>query len=79
MFRKLNLMIVAAAITMVIFNSCEKGTEPEEIPPGRRDYVWEIDTITAPFFSLTGISGVAPNDVWAVGPGGGLDKTIWHY
>ena len=79
MFKKLSLMILAALITIVVFNSCEKGTEPEEIPPGRRDYTWEIDTITAPFFSLSGISGVAPNDVWAVGPGGGLDKTIWHY
>jgi len=79
MFRKLSLMILATAIIIVIFNSCEKGTEPEEIKPGRRDYTWKIDTITAPFFSLSGISGVAPNDVWAVGPGGGLDKTIWHY
>ena len=79
MFKKISLMVLAAAFIIVIFNSCEKGTEPEEIPPGRRDYTWEIDTITTPFFSLNDISGVAPNDVWAVGPGGGLDKTIWHY
>jgi len=59
--------------------SCEKGTEPDQLKPGRRDYVWEVDSINVPFFYMTDISGVSPNDVWAVGPGGDLDKTIWHY
>ena len=79
MFKKLSLMILAASITIVIFISCEKGTEPEKIEPGRRDYEWKIDSIVVPFFYMTDISGVSPNDVWIVGPGGGLDKTIWHY
>jgi hypothetical protein len=71
--------IVYSILTVIIFiNSCNSPIEPEP-QPGRRDYVWTVDTLIIPFTKLYSISGSAPNDVWAVGPGGGLDKTIWHF
>jgi hypothetical protein len=52
--------------------SCNKPTEPpiEDITPGRRDYVWTIDTIsTDPFIYIRRFWGSTPNDIWAVGSG----------
>ncbi|MCZ7616341.1 MAG: hypothetical protein M5T52_22995, partial [Ignavibacteriaceae bacterium] len=47
--------------------------------PGRRDYVWTVDTLFMPFNSFTDITGTSPTNVWACGPGGDLDKTFYHY
>ena len=72
---------VSLFIVLFIFiniNSCNGVTEPE-IQPGRRDYVWTIDTLAIPFMSFSRIWGSAADDVWIVGPGGDLDKTIYHY
>lgn len=70
-------------VTIVLFNlGCKKSlTEPvpDNTQPGRRDYAWTVDTIKIPFTFLYRIWGSSANDVWAVGPGGGLDQTIWHY
>ncbi|NOX64830.1 MAG: hypothetical protein GXO85_03290 [Chlorobi bacterium] len=82
MYKKISLMILAAAITMVIFNSCEKGTEPEELQPGRRDYTWTIDTINpGPTYRTYGFNlwGAAPNDLWMVGGADTRSHPIWHY
>lgn len=60
--------------------NCCNSTEPtDELNPGRRDYGWSIDTLNIPFTVLTRIWGNTPTDVWAVGPGGDKDKTIYHF
>ncbi len=69
-------------ISLVLLNiSCSRQiTEPvDDSTPGRRDYVWTADSIKIPFNLLQRIWGSSPTDIWAVGPGGGLDQTIWHY
>ena len=60
--------------------SCD-STEPpiDDLQPGSRDYTWEADTLIIPFTYLTAIWGNSSDDVWAVGPGGDKDKTIYHY
>jgi hypothetical protein len=71
--------IVYSILTVIIFiNSCNSPIEPEP-QPGRRDYVWKVDTLAIPFMSFARIWGSAANDVWIVGPGGDLDKTIYHF
>ncbi len=68
--------------TMINFSSCdETPVDPYgKLKPGRRDYVWEVDTLKMPFYhSLHRIWGSSESDVWAIGPGGDLDKTIYHY
>ena len=66
----------------IIFSiiSCD-STEPpiDDLQPGSRDYTWEADTLIIPFTYLTAIWGNSSDDVWAVGPGGDKDKTIYHY
>ncbi|MBI9072605.1 MAG: hypothetical protein JEY94_13465 [Melioribacteraceae bacterium] len=64
--------------SLFLFNCEDNPTEP--VPdPGRRDYVWQADTIQVPFFYIYRMWGSSPEDVWAVGPGGALSTTIWHY
>ena len=59
--------------------SCNTTEPTDELKPGRRDYTWALDTVKIPFNYLRRFWGSSPNDVWAVGSGGGLDQTIWHF
>jgi hypothetical protein len=72
-----NLLI--ALVIFIIVNSCGDNGVGPEIQPGRRDYVWTVDTIKISFNDLGKLWANSPNDIWAVGSGGGLDQTIWHY
>ncbi|MBK7104981.1 MAG: hypothetical protein IPH62_06835 [Ignavibacteriae bacterium] len=73
-------LITVFAISIFYLNSCDEGPTEPKIEPGRRDYVWEIDTLKMPFFSsLDKIWGSSENDVWAIGPGGDLSNTIYHF
>jgi len=63
----------------LLLTSCEKGTEPEELTPGRRDYTWTVDTLKAFNTYLMKMWGSSANDVWAIGHGSDLNNTIWHY
>ena len=75
---KLLTSFLTFIITAIIIYSCGGVTDPEPIP-GRRDYTWEADTLKVPGTYLFKMWGSSPTDVWAVGPGAGLDQTIWHY
>ncbi len=68
-------------IGLFIANSCgENPTEPEP-QPGRRDYVWTVDTINPGNESLylVRIWGTSANDVWAIGVSSYSATSIWHY
>ncbi len=59
-------------VTFFLSISCSRQiTEPvDDSAPGRRDYVWTVDTITTdPFVNLSRMWGSGPNDLWAVGGG----------
>jgi hypothetical protein len=74
--KSITLLTLLILLTLTCNNNPIK---PDEDKPGRRDYVWTVDTIKIPFNILSRISGSAYNDVWAIGPGGGLNETIWHF
>ncbi|MBX2977492.1 MAG: hypothetical protein KF721_15305 [Ignavibacteriaceae bacterium] len=61
--------------------SCNKPTEPNEnTPPGRRDYVWSVDTLYSPNNILREIWGATPTDIWLAGPGGITNYDgLWHF
>ncbi len=75
------ILLLAAATTTLIFTlSCDNNPNgPEEPPPGRRDYVWEIDTLDIAFNDLSMLWGAAEDDVWAIGDGGEADNFVWHF
>ncbi len=76
---KIIIITIFVLVTTIAFTSCEKGTEPEIIKPGRRDYTWSVDTIKIFNTYLEKMWGSSPTDVWVVGAGTVHDKQIWHY
>jgi hypothetical protein len=58
-------------------------TEPtiENIEPGRRDYVWNVDTISSPpnLFYLFSLWGSSPTNLWAAGSADSYENALWHY
>jgi len=72
------ILFILSFTMALIFFSCEKGTEPEPLKPGRRDYFWTIDTL--PNSSYMGeLWGSSPSDIWAIGAAGNITKTIYHF
>jgi len=72
--------IVYIQLLLIAFISCNTTAPPiDDIKPGSRDYVWEVDTLNIPFTTLQRIWGSSSQDVWAIGPGGDKDKTIFHF
>ncbi|MBK7104541.1 MAG: hypothetical protein IPH62_04595 [Ignavibacteriae bacterium] len=60
-------LITLFAISIFYVNSCDDGPTEPKIEPGRRDYVWEIDTLKVPYGEFTsayGIWGTDPNNIW---------------
>ncbi|NCQ17512.1 MAG: hypothetical protein COW85_00965 [Ignavibacteria bacterium CG22_combo_CG10-13_8_21_14_all_37_15] len=75
-------ILAVVLVTIVLFNpGCKKSpTEAiDNTQPGRRDYVWTVDTLKIPYTVLTRMWGSSPTDLWAIGPGGDLNKTIFHF
>jgi len=58
---------------------CSDSVTPKE-EPGRRDYVWKVDTVgnDGGYLSLMRFKGFNENDVWACGSGS-TDNEIWHF
>lgn len=67
--------IVLIKIFMVLFilNCIKDNIVDTELNPGRRDYIWTIDTIKS-FNPVYRIWGSSPSDVWAISP-----EHIYHY
>jgi len=66
--------------------TCNSPTGPGQIvQPGRRDYVWTVDTLSpSTMFGLTGyglegISGSSPTDVWTGGSHITPQYNLFHY
>ena len=78
--KRVKYNLILASIFLLTFFSCDTTEPPiDNIPPGRRDYVWTVDTLFLPFNFFTDITGTSPTDVWVCGPGGDLDKTFYHF
>lgn len=77
MKRIFTLLSISILITI---NTCSENPVigEDNIQPGRRDYVWTVDTLNTPFNVYYRMWGSSPSDVWAVSPGD-WDKSISHY
>lgn len=76
------IKFVFPALVLVLtsaYFSCDNPTGPIEEQPGRRDYVWTVDTLDMPMNYLSTVWGSSPNDVWAGGAGGTEYDRLWHY
>jgi hypothetical protein len=70
---------ILISISLVTSNTCDNNpVDADEVKPGRRDYVWIVDTLNYPYNTLYRIWGSSPNDVWATSVGD-WDKSISHF
>ena len=69
-------------ILLLLHNTCTENpiNGEDNIPPGRRDYVWTVDTLETYANRIQSIWGSSPEDVWACGPGGLTNiERLWHF
>jgi hypothetical protein len=68
-------------LLLILFAQCDTTEPPvDNIQPGKRNYVWGIDSISAPGFPyLQSIWGSSPTDVWGAGFSEDLNDCLWHY
>src|SRR3972149_5814885 len=74
---KMNQMLFLIFVLIIILNTvhCDTTEPPvDNLQPGRRDYVWTVDTLNIPFNVLERIWGFSANDIWIGGA-----NTFWHY
>jgi hypothetical protein len=85
---KKNILTLYLLITLTTFyNFSCNTTEPpivDNIPPGKRDYVWSIDSIDygnlPSLIQLESIWGSSSTDVWgANGDAADVRDCLWHY
>jgi len=69
-----------AFITAAILYSCnDNPVNPlDNLKPGRRDYVWTVDTLNYPYDIMYRMWGSSPTDVWTTSSGD-WDKSISHF
>ena len=79
--KKIILNITFVSLILYTAISCNKNSiiPPGDDQPGRRDYVWSVDTLDTEFNIITGIWGSSPQDVWATGSGGTENDRLWHF
>ena len=72
-----------ALFLSILFISCgvtDTETINKPVEPGRRDYVWEVDTLNTSGGTINCIWGSSPTDVWAAGNSPYVSHSeIWHY
>jgi len=74
------LLLLIVLITTLNFSCKKSPTEPtDNTQPGRRDYVWTVDTLSAPYNTFFRIWGSSPKDVWTVSPPGSFHQSIFHF
>ncbi len=81
--KKLILLLILALLFVV--NTCTEDplTVGENTPPGRRDYVWTVDSIDfeglPTIVELKSMWGSSPTDVWGSSFTADVRNCLWHY
>ena len=74
------LLLLTLLLPLVSYSCKDEITTPND-PPGRRDYVWSVDTISngRPWNEYYKLWGTSPSDLWCIGTNGDFNKMILHY
>lgn len=72
--------IVFLILPLILQLSCSSPTDPyDNLQPGRRDYVWTVDTIPVANSVMKDMWGSSPTDIWICGDGWDRRQSLWHY
>lgn len=78
--RKLRWAGFFLILPLILQLSCSSPTDPNDnIQPGRRDYVWTLDTIPVANSVMKDMWGSSPTDIWICGDGWDRLQSLWHY
>ncbi|GJQ61022.1 MAG: hypothetical protein SCALA702_00750 [Melioribacteraceae bacterium] len=75
-------ILLGIILTFLLISCNDGGTEPENPIPGRRDYIWSVDTL---FFTSWGDLAITnmlvrdTNDIYIVGFGYKTDECVIHF
>lgn len=73
----LRLLLIALFVLTI---SCNTTEPTDDLKPGRRDYLWSIDSISGPGVPyLQSIWGSSPTDVWGAGFSEDVRDCLWHF
>lgn len=78
----INRSFIPIIISFLLFPqySCDTTEPTDNLKPGRRDYIWTVDTLDTQMNRIQSIWGSSPENVWAVGPGGlNANERLWHF
>ncbi len=82
MKNSIQFMVFLITVILFAFSCNDSGVNPEDnLKPGRRDYVWEIDTLNNQdeYIGYFEMWGANSNNVWIVGEGTNNTESILHY
>lgn len=76
---KTTKLLLILFITALMLYSCnDNSVNPDNLQPGRRDYVWTVDTLNYPYNPMYRMWGSSPTDIWTTSSGY-HDKSISHF
>ena len=52
---------------LLLLNNCDSTEPVDDLKPGRRDYVWTVDTIPVADAVMKDMWGSSPTDIWICG------------
>jgi hypothetical protein len=72
--------LLITLISILVFNTCNNNpVSTDTLQPGRRDYVWSVDTIPVVYSVMKDMWGSSPTDIWVCGDGFDRRQSLWHY
>lgn len=77
------LILSTIALLIILITSCDSPTEViDDSHPGRRDYVWTVDTIkvdASGYLTPLRIWGSSPKNIWLTCSSDRPKYNLWHY
>ncbi len=75
----MKIIILGIALLIITITSCNSPTEViDNSQPGRRDYVWTVDTLNIPGTTYYRMWGSSPSNLWMISSSN-WDKSIARY
>jgi hypothetical protein len=73
-------MVIVSLVSFLLQVAEENSVGPisDDVQPGRRAYVWVVDTVYTPSNSFSDFFGLSPSNLWTANPGD-VDKIVYHY
>ncbi len=76
---KFLILVFFVCTALLLLNNCDSTEPVDELKPGRRDYIWTVDTIPVANSVMKDMWGSSTTDIWICGDGFDARQSLWHY